>query len=218
MEDVPAVIAAMRENMDGETITPFDLARIKMPTGGGTAWSVPTRREPDGEMQKTIEGIIVHSQKVRSYYIAKMGEGESANAPPDCKSDDAKVGEGDPGRMCAECALSKWDGDERPRCKLKQNLFILTDRSFLPIVIEVSPGSLKPIKKFMLDLSGEGMNYAMVRVDLGLEKAQSQGGIDYARLTLTEDRVLNDEETMKGDQYRELIGPAFAVRREEVPF
>src|ERR1039458_2016894 len=91
-------IAEIREAMNvnvGDTGPPSgDLERIKIPAGGGTAWTI---QGLDGEeMVKELSGIILAWRDTRAYWSVPMEESDG-NMPPDCFSLDARTGEGEPG-------------------------------------------------------------------------------------------------------------------------
>ena len=87
--DIRAIIA---ENL-GDGITANDLDRVKIPSGGGLAFEVPTLE--GGEMEKSIEGVIVHHQDQNAYWSSPIESG--SHMPPDCASRDGKYGDGELG-------------------------------------------------------------------------------------------------------------------------
>jgi len=210
VEDMEALTTALLENLDGDQLTPFDLPRVGMPTGGGKYWMLPTMENPDGEAMQTLSGVIVHKGKSRKYW--KLSFEEGGGEEPDCRSDDALVGVGDPGGECHKCPKASWDLG-RPPCTLNENIYLLQDGEMLPIVIQLSPTSLPPAKKFFLGLTSRGMHFSHCHVEFGLENKESQAGIKYSIATIRMTRSLNEEELVKVVQYRQSVVGAMAKPR-----
>src|SRR5262245_7669139 len=98
--DLATIQAAIAANIGSGGLSEFDLTRIKIPSGGGLQWPVPSL---EGEiMESVIEGVIVLVCATRAYYSQPMSEG-SGNHPPDCSSSDGISGTGKPGGHCALC-------------------------------------------------------------------------------------------------------------------
>lgn len=101
--DVAAVLADVLA--PGEQLSLSSFPAIKIPAGGGLAWTLP-----DGEPAKEIQCVILHRQPVRAFWReAFSGEGN----PPDCTSIDNLIGQGDPGGECATCPLNEWGSGSR---------------------------------------------------------------------------------------------------------
>ena len=90
---------AVAANLGDSAMSASDLERIKIPAGGGTAWTV---QGLDGEeMLKELSGIIVAWRDTRAYWSVPM-EQSDGNMPPDCYSLDARTGIGKPGKKTAK--------------------------------------------------------------------------------------------------------------------
>lgn len=172
---------ALRENLDGASLSMWDLARIRVPAGGGTTWIEPT---VDGDQEtKGIEGVIVHMRTVRSMWRQEFsGEG----TPPDCSSTDGVTGMGDPGGACRTCPYAAWGtspkGTGAQACKQARLLFVLRPADLLPVVVAAPPSSLKAVKQYLLRLAGAGAPYHAVITRLELERTKNAGGIAYAQI------------------------------------
>lgn len=210
-----ALIEAVEANLGGQKLSPQDLDTIKMPSGGGTFWAVP---DLEGERpEKTIQGVIVMHQGVRAFWKTSIDDG-GGGTPPDCHSPDLEWGYGDPGdglrsqgRGCESCPMAQFgtaDGGEGPgqACTQSHLLFLIQPEDMLPVVVRLSPTSLKPARQFLMRLSSKAVPYYRVVVELGLEPARSQGGQDYAKATFKVVGRLNPEE---GKRVKDL-GDAFA--------
>jgi len=178
------VLESIRQSMAGEEISPADLTRIKVPSGGTTSWVI---EDLDGEATaKTIEGVIVHIARRRAYWP----DPNPTAIPPQCSSLDCVAGIGDPGGACRTCRHNEWgtavrsDGKPGPgkACKETKLIFLLRDGAHLPDVVSAPPASLKAMRKFQLSLGAKGLTYFSVVTRLGLEKAQNNDGTAYARI------------------------------------
>ena len=190
----------IKENVGNEGITPWDLDRVKMPSGGGMSWELPT----EGGMTPTVEfeGVIIHHQAARVYWESDMASG--GGTPPNCSSNNGASGVGDPGGSCSNCPFAQFGteagGGRGQACKQIKRLFIMRQESLLPLMISLPPTSLSVVKKYMLRLTSYQRAYHSVITKFGLEKATSKDGIEYAKVVLTMAGPLSPEDSaiMKG--------------------
>src|SRR5262245_14820000 len=122
------------ENLSGTQLSRMDLDTVRIPSGGGTSWTVPGL---DGEETvKVLRGVIVHQTVARGYWETSFED--QSGAPPTCYSNDGKVGIGTPGGDCASCKFNQWGTDRRggkgKACRELRLLFILQVGSVLPFV------------------------------------------------------------------------------------
>lgn len=124
------------EEMDDIAGLEFTFDRIKIPSGGTTAFEVPGDSEDDVEMVKEINGVILYNHPAFSYYTEKYTGG---NNPPDCGSFDGVVGHGTPGGDCTKCPYNQFgSGDgESKACKNRRMLYILQEGELFPQVLSV---------------------------------------------------------------------------------
>ena len=87
----------------------FTLDRVKLPTGGGTAFEIPSDEGEESEMAKDITGVIVYNHPAYAYYRDKYTGGSN---PPDCGSFDGVTGIGTPGGVCAKCPYNRFGSGE----------------------------------------------------------------------------------------------------------
>ena len=152
----------------GQDFNQFDLEHISIPTGGSTVWSV---EELGGTTTTpTLEGIIVAHQKCRVYWR----DPGTSDEVPDCSSDDAISGVGDPGGICAECPYaqfgSKGADKKGQACKLMRRLFLIEKGSYLPAVVSLPPTSLKAYRAYLVRITNAGMPYWRMVSQITLEK------------------------------------------------
>jgi len=204
-----AMSEAMKTNMEGETLSVFDLERVRVPSGGGIAWEV---LDEAGEPQpvKALDGIVVFTKLGRSYWAKGIDE-SGGGSPPDCSSPDAVRGVGKPGGLCHDCELAQWgsagDGGRGQACSQRRFVFVLREGATLPTVISVPPTSLKPLKKWLFALANRGVPYFGAVTRFSLEKTKNAAGIEYAQVKPSTVRTLAPEEV-------ELV-KAFALQTRE---
>ena len=207
----PKVLAeALAENLGGGAISPFDLDRIGIPSGGGLAWAVPALDGTE-DAAKELVGIITHVQNARAYWHNPYGGGEGA-VPPDCVSDDAVNGVGDPGGLCAQCPYAAFGSDSRQRgqaCKLIQRLFLLRPGASLPVVVNLPPGSLKGARKYLLRLVSNSKRASSVLTRLTLEKDKNADGIVYSKAVFAMVGSLDQPQADAASAYGKALAPYF---------
>jgi hypothetical protein len=173
--------ALLAQTLGGGALELQDLDHVKMPAGGALTFTVPT---PTGEeSRRTLTGVLVHVQQRRAYWPSEFSGSGTA---PDCSSSDGIVGVGSPGGACAVCPLSQFPQEGGgPPCRLTAELVAFLEGDVLPTIVTVSPASVRVVARYLLALAKRGLRYSDVVTVLGLERAQSQSGIAFARLTCT---------------------------------
>jgi hypothetical protein len=184
----------LQENVGG-AITEFDLPRATVPTGGMTAWVLPSLDGED-EIVSSLDGVIVFHNNPRAYWHQSIDEG-GGNNPPDCSSVDGKVGVGDPGGDCTVCPMAEWGSKDHGQsrgqaCKQMKLVFLLRPESLLPMALFLPPTSIKPVREYLLGLASEGKHYSSAVTRFSLEKERSADGIEYAKVKLTRLSTLDD--------------------------
>jgi hypothetical protein len=211
--DAEAALVALKDNLGDSSIQPFDLDIVSVPAGGGTSWAIP---DLAGEREeKTIEGIIVHHQMIRSYWVQSYDE-SGGGIPPDCSSQDGKVGVGNPGGACAICPLSQFGskGKRGKACQTRHLVFLLREGEHLPLVVNAAPMSALNIKKLMLRLTSKGIPYWTVLVSLALVRDKNKDGIVYSKITALQLGTIGGGDLERLAEYREAILPS--LRRVDV--
>jgi len=203
--DIRQLEEVIEVNIGDEGISRFDLDRLKVPTGGTTTWSVPTL---EGEkQQEAVEGIVIHWKDVRAYWA---GDYTGKNTPPDCYSDDAKIGVGDPGGKCKECPFAEWESAEEgdgQACKQMRILFLLRENNILPLAITAPPTSVGNIKNYFMRLASKGIAFYGAITRFELDKAMSSGGIEYSEIVPSYVQKLTGDALDKMREVREQIKP-----------
>lgn len=215
---IESVKAALEANTGGQGISLFQLDRVKVPSAGGTLWMVPSLNGE--EAKQSLDGIIVHSHFVRSYWSSLE---PVQGTPPECSAPDGVHGFGTPGGMCVACPFSRFNtakkgGGKGQACKLGRVLYILRPDSILPLVLVLPPGSLANCQKFFLRLAENEIVYRHEVVSVGLEGATSGGGQRFSRATFRGLRTLEESERGRVDAYGafiEGIAQEWAARAQE---
>lgn len=199
-EDVKLAIS---HNIGSGGLTEFDLPRIKVPSGGGTVWQVPTLGGEKNE--EHITGIIVGFKDVRAFWVEDY-ETSGGGSPPECTSSDLVHGSGlfgarsavNPSGLCSDCPNSKFGtapAKKKPgskteeeglgrgqACKQMRAMFLLRPDVLLPIVISAPPTSLKNAKGYFIGLASEGQPYWKVVTRLTLAKDKNKDGLQYSAI------------------------------------
>jgi hypothetical protein len=190
---------AIKVNLGEGGMEPTGLPKISIPAGGGQSFDVPTLEGT--EPQKTVEGVIVNFNDFRTYWEEGF---DGSGTPPDCYSIDSRSGVGTPGGECSSCPLSQWgssaDGKGQA-CNLKRKLMIVPEDRNLPIVLDVPPSSLKPIKDYFLNLASFGKKFYHIISRFSLEVDKSKGGIKFSKLKIEMARPLDETEKDMIDKY-----------------
>lgn len=218
IENVRAVAEVLRaEAQTASGVSPFDLQRIKMPTGGMQMWMVPTASGE--EAVKAFEGIILDWRETRVFWegtIEKTGGGQ----PPDCSAEDGIHGNGRYGvgsienrsGLCQTCPMAQWgskDGGKGQACRSVRQVAILRPGELLPTLLFLSPASLKPFKRYLFSLASRGVVPSGAITSFGLTPAKSGGGIAYSQVAPTLSAVIPPDERAWVQNYRDELLPAF---------
>ena len=189
----------------GMNVSDFD--RIKIPAGGGTAW---TLQGLDGEeIAKELTGIIVAWRDTRAYWSVPM-EQSDGNMPPDCYALDARTGTGKPGGECAKCPFAQFGSDPRGEgqaCKLVRQLFFLREENFLPEIVTLPASSLKPARQYFMRLASKAVPCYSLFTKISLEKTKNAQGIVYSRATFTSGGRLTPQQIIRAKEYSAMLQP-----------
>jgi hypothetical protein len=125
--------------------------RIKIPAGGGLQFEIPGGDPENPDYTRALEGVILFNHAANAYW-PDGGYDEDENGPPMCSSADGITGIGDPGGACAICPLNTFGSGENGRgkaCKNMRHLYLLRDGAYMPVLVTLSPTSLKPFNDFV---------------------------------------------------------------------
>lgn len=171
----------LAEDMDGMQMS---FPRVKIPAGGTLQFEIPSDDPESPDYTKTLEGVILFNHSTYAYWAE--GSEYDENATPLCSSVDGKVGIGEPGGICAACALNEYGTAAEGKgkaCKNMRMIYLLRSGEYMPIQLALPPTSLKPFREFMNQafMLRRRATYGSV-VQIGLKKA-SNGTNDYSVAT-----------------------------------
>jgi len=176
---------AMAEEMEGLKAS-FD--SVKIPSGGGIIFEIPSEDPDEPDMAKEIFGVIVDKHPVNAYYKEKYS-GE--NNPPDCCALDAENGIGDPGGSCAHCPLNQWGSapatergpSKGKACKNRYRIYLLRSATTFPLRLTLPPTSLNNLSNYIAKrVLGKGYRGDEVITKIFLRKAISKDGPPYSQV------------------------------------
>lgn len=153
IEDSAQIMADLREEL-GADYRP-DFAFAKTPSSARTVWDIKTSDDDeDPEMEKVIEGVILHAHKNYAWWKDKLDSG-SGSGQPDCRSMDGVTGIDQNGELrdCASCPYNKFGSDGAGKaCKNGRRVYIIRQGDMLPIRIDLAPTGNKPYEKYVDNL------------------------------------------------------------------
>jgi hypothetical protein len=180
-------------------LSAWDMPRIKWPTGGDTHWTYMTAQGP--QSTDYLVGILVYFKEGYDFWSHIYGEEESG--PPECSSNDGKIGVGTPGGHCKHCQYHEWgsralidpksEGSQAKACRHSTRMFLIQHGSTMPTLIVAPPTSVKALRRYNLQLAGTNLFYFGVETHLGLQPKQS-GRFTVAELNPVQGRVLNNDQ------------------------
>lgn len=196
------VLGMLTDNVGEDGISLFDLPKIKMPTGGATAFEIPPEfagEEPTTE--RKIQVVLAHWQPVRTLFpIPEEGEPTLGELPL-CTAADGK--HPDPGglfadggervaanplpvlpdgskgrRSCANCPMSRFGshpkaGRKGQACQDRRLMFVLRTDDLLPTLLNVPPTSIVNLRQTMIRLTTKyRVHYSSMILELSLRKVE----------------------------------------------
>lgn len=234
MAQSEAVLEVFEENIGDDTLDQFSLDRAAVPAGGGLSWSVPTLEGDEIEVKELV-GIPFFQRRQRAYWALSLDEGGGGGNPPDCSSDDAKVGrgqfgvgsEGNPSGACRSCPMGQFgsakDGKGRGQaCQERRVIFLLRPQSLLPLVVSLPPTSMQAWKSFLVRLSSSieesqpPVPFYGVQIALSLEKAVNTDGVSFSRAKVNVLSRLTADELAQVKVLRRQWEPIVTATRVEV--
>lgn len=183
---------AIASNITEMGLSIFDLPRMKVPSGGVTAWEIQTLSGVEYAKERDVV-ILASRGGQRAWYRSAVVDG--AGAPPDCSSQDGITGTGvntleggKPGKHeCSSCPWDQWKSkrggaDSNAKdCKEFAQVLVATIDGSMPTLVTVPPTSLKALKAYAIKLMDGGKRHYTVVTRLSLEKV-SGSGPDYSRI------------------------------------
>ena len=177
-------------------VSQFDLKRLRMPLGGGSAWTVETLSGE--EMVKELNAVIlIMKGGEKAWWKLPMEDGGDEKNPS-CSSHDGMMGFGinsldenavEGSHECKSChwnqfgsARGKGDGKD---CKDSAKLFLFLENSRIPALLIVPATSLKTLSKYSMMLIDAGKTVEGVVSKLTLDSTMNKAGIKFSTLNLS---------------------------------
>lgn len=212
LPDVGTLLDIFHDNFEDGDIDAFQLPRLKVPSGGGLAWTVPTEDGPKPEA--VVSGVIIHHRTWRTYWAGKF-EDSAGGTPPDCSSKDGKIGSGLPGGSCLVCPLNEWgsadvadDTKKGKACKESRAVFFLQDGDMLPTLLLLPPMSIKPFKDYLMLITTKMQKpFWQVKTKFALAQDKNAANITYSRATPMYDGALAPDDVLSVRLLKETIVP-----------
>ena len=190
----PEVLQEVFEkNFEGITPT-FEV--VKVPTGGGLAWTLPGDGD-EQEVKKELIGVILDHYACRAYWSVQYAGGTS---PPDCSSLDARKGSRDRIEVngkpafgeCGTCQYQAWGTGKDGRgqaCKKMHRVFILLSDSdsIFPLLLPLPPTSAEGryeggLSTYLVKLAGKLKVFDSVKTKIKLIQDKNPDGIAYFKV------------------------------------
>jgi len=178
--------------------------------GGSTFFSVQTGIEEMDTTTDRIYGVIIHSHDLNVCF-----EKDSTGEPPVCVSMDGITGRD---RLtgetcdCEDCPRNCAERGERKECRNKKRLYILTEGTPVPLVIDLPPTSLKAWKTYTKSLNHLGfLRPHEVLTEFTLEPAVNAAKIKYSRVKIRVAGRLKPETAEQIGWIRKLFKPAETI-------
>lgn len=221
--DASRIKSLIERNLGGAPLTPGDLTRIQVPTGGSTTFEFATAR---GEQStKELNVVILYTNGRRSYWEEAFAGDK--RVPPTCFSNDMLVGSRsreynelpEVGSVpvygeCDTCHFAQWGTKRGPdgamrngqACKSVRGVYFMSEYGRLPMWIAFPPTSLPMWKKYLLSLAAEELAYTDVVTRITLQKAGNDIG-SYAVPVLSMAAELGDADREQAQALSAWITP-----------
>lgn len=181
------IAEAIAEEMDGLGNIPYD--KVKIPSGGGAAFEIPTDDEDNPDVVTEIVGVILDHHPVNGRWKEAYN---GSDDKPLCSSYDGKQGiDAESGEIinCDECPYNEFGSaaDGRGKaCKNSHRVYVLRESNPVPLVITLPPTSIKYARDyFAKSIVLKGMRCYDAITKITLKKEKSADGIAYSRVCFT---------------------------------
>lgn len=172
MEDKRALAVVIQQDLD-ESRQGFDFKpqRYKINKDNQTF------TDPLGNAHDELKGVMLHKQKVRALW--KQGENVPLCSSLDCIAGTDREGKK---RACSSCPYDAWgsasDNAEERRgkaCKEMRRIYLVEKDGFLPILVTLSPTSIRPWDDFNSARATMGISDLTAEVILRLIPGKNGG-------------------------------------------
>lgn len=211
----PDAISVLTEMLSAEQFSVYNFPSVSVPRES-IRFTVETE---DGEKELTeITGVILEAKTSKAYWAKAYGSGTIG--APDCRSDNGKIGVGNPGGNCLICPWNQYGtapGGDGKACKENRILFFLMDGDMIPTIITLPPTSIKPWMNFQMSLMKKANPSYGVRTKLTLEKVTNKSGKRYVQVNFQSIGKLGEEDLAAVRSYRRAMEGMFASYNAAAP-
>ena len=188
MANLSFLSEAMNEECAG---LEFSLDRVKIPSGGMTAFEVPTGDGETTELEKEIDCVILISHPANAYYKDAYKGGSN---PPDCGSFDGITGSS--GATCKTCPYNQFGSGEgkAKACKNRRMMYLLRENELFPLILNLPTGSLRSFTKYVQSLLSRGKRPHQVVTRISLRKAKNGDSPEFSQAVFKCIRALDPQE------------------------
>jgi len=192
----------------GETMSFADLTKVGVPSGGITQWQIEdiTGSQsvsaltgiccyyapygvlwPTDEPSEDGKPLLVTHDLVRAYKVGDNYGDTDQEAIEACRNSDGSYD----WQALPYNQYGTAKGGHGKRCKELRLMALLRPEDTMPLLVRISPGSLRPVTQFFKKLP---VPFYEAIIELTLKKEKSKGGITYAQVQPRLAGVLTEEQ------------------------
>lgn len=196
----------------------FEFERIKIPSGGGLAFTMPDGHDP--EVMTELRGVIVDHHRANALWLDPFAGGSQ---PPTCASIDGVTGNGYRGELpggvedaigahaCTGCPWNEFGtavnqqgaATRGKRCKNMHRVYLLPQGKMFPWLLTLPPTSIREFQNYLTKrLIAEGLSYSQVVTSVKLKRQAGNGVPDYSVAAFAIAGLLSEEEAARAASYR----------------
>lgn len=151
---------------------------------------------PSGDKVADFEGIILDIARANAWWEVSYDD-SGGGSIPDCFSMDGIVPSHDSDNIqsddCASCPQNKFGSAGRGKaCKNMKRIFIVMDGEMLPYRLTASSANIKPIDRYVTQLSSKMVPYQLVVTKFSLKQTKNQDGVEYSELEMKAVSTISD--------------------------
>ena len=213
----PELLAEIQDELgDLDPESGINCLKIKIPSGGATAYTVQGDEDGDEEYMKTIDAVIVFTHRANGYWPKPYGSGDDTNEPPICASMDGKTAiwaETGELRSCEGCPYNEYrsgtdqNGNQSrgKACKNMRRIYLMMSGDPNLYLLSVPPTSVRDVNRQLTKILAAGTPYVSMILRFTLEKAQNANGIAYSKVVIKRQGTLPPEVAAQATALRRQI-------------
>ncbi|MCL2103156.1 MAG: hypothetical protein FWH25_03865 [Syntrophorhabdaceae bacterium] len=186
LEAIVETYAFFSEQMQQDADFKIPTYRAKVPAGGGSVFEILTGDEDMDTVIQRFSGVVAAFHNTNVMFESDEDGAEGTNIPL-CQSSDGKIGlERETGEAidCATCPHNQWGTDKKAgrgkACKNMRRLYVLVEGCSLPIVLSLSPTSIRGWEAYRAQLAVDRKTPLDVITEFSLKKETNKEGKPYS--------------------------------------